>query len=66
MLRKRKAEEQRGNIAKKSKEEDPLQLYIGTQVAANVNLNWILAVVVNGNEIKGKIEIEVCYADSRF
>jgi hypothetical protein len=59
VLRKRKADELKGNQAKKAKAEESSQLYIGTQVAAKVDQDWILAVVVNANEIKGKIEIEV-------
>ena len=58
--RKRKAEEVKsGQLAKRSKGDDAEQLYIGTQVAAKVDKNWILAVVVNPHPIKGKIEVEV-------
>ena len=56
--RKRKAEEQRGHQAKKAKSDGPT-FFVSTQVAAKVGQDWILAVVVNANEIKGKIEIEV-------
>lgn len=56
--RKRKAEEQRGHQAKKAKSDGPT-FFVATQVAAKVGQDWILAVVVNANEIKGKIEIEV-------
>lgn len=57
-IRKRKSDENRGNPAKRAKSESSPQFYIGTQVAAKVGSDWILAVVVNGNEEKGKIEIE--------
>lgn len=51
-------EEVKITSAKRAKFEEP-ELLVGNQVAVKVDKDWILAVILNPNPVKGKVEIEV-------
>jgi hypothetical protein len=59
-------EEIKSSNAKRTKIEEPPELLVGNQVAVKVDKDWILAVVLNPNPVKGKVEIEVKMNPSDF